>query len=128
MPRRARVVVALEGEVHLLDAVALGGRAELGLGAVRGAAEEDAVLGLHGGSPSGWTGAAARVRNLTETRDVHELHDARRGIRVLPRADPAQAHRAAAVAAVSIQFGTPGSAWRHHEPHRPVGPRARTCA
>ena len=51
MPRRARVVVALEGEVHLLDAVALGGRAERGLGALRGAAEEDAVFGLHGGPP-----------------------------------------------------------------------------
>ena len=49
-PASARVVVALEGEVHLLDAVALGGRAEGGLGALRGAAVEDAVLGLHGAS------------------------------------------------------------------------------
>ena len=48
----ARIVVTLEGEVHLVDAVALGGGAEAGLGAVRGAAVEDAVFGLHGGSPS----------------------------------------------------------------------------
>src|SRR5262249_42201498 len=47
---RARVAVALEGEVHLLDAVALGALAEGGLGALCGAAEEDALVGLHGGS------------------------------------------------------------------------------
>ena len=47
---RAGVVVALEGEVHLGHTVALRGCAERGLGAVRGAAEQDALLGLHGDS------------------------------------------------------------------------------
>src|SRR5262249_49847 len=43
----ASVVVALEGEVHLVDAVPLGDGSELGLAAVGGATEENAVLGLH---------------------------------------------------------------------------------
>ena len=47
----AGVVVALEGEVDLVDAVALGGGAEGSLGAVGGAAEEDAALGKHGRRP-----------------------------------------------------------------------------
>ena len=39
----AGIGVALEREVHFLDAVALGARAELGLGARRAAAEQDEV-------------------------------------------------------------------------------------
>src|SRR5262249_58377739 len=38
------------GEVDLLDAIALGTLPEGGLGALRGAAEEDALVGFHGGS------------------------------------------------------------------------------
>src|SRR5438132_8578938 len=45
------VAVTLEGEVHLVDAVALGGLAEGGFGALGRAAEEDAVLGKHGRRP-----------------------------------------------------------------------------
>ena len=44
----AGIGMSLEGEVHLVDAVALGGLAEGGFGALRSAAEENAVLWLHG--------------------------------------------------------------------------------
>src|SRR6185503_666836 len=43
-------IVALEGEVHLVDAVALGGGAERRLGTRRTAAEQDAVLAPHAGA------------------------------------------------------------------------------
>jgi hypothetical protein len=42
--------MAFEGEVDLVDAAALRRRTELRLRAVRGAAEKDAILGLHPGS------------------------------------------------------------------------------
>src|SRR5262249_49155093 len=44
---RARVVVALEGEVHLRNSLPPRGGAEPGPGAVRCAGEQDALLGLH---------------------------------------------------------------------------------
>src|SRR5262245_46322129 len=50
---RPSVAVTLEGEVHLLDAVPLRGLPERCLGALRGAAEEDAFFGLHGVSSGG---------------------------------------------------------------------------
>ena len=43
----ARLGVAVEREVHFLDAMALGAGAELGLGAGRGAAEQDVVGFVH---------------------------------------------------------------------------------
>ena len=43
----ADILVSVEGEVHFFDAVALGAGAELGLGAGRGAAEEDEVCFVH---------------------------------------------------------------------------------
>jgi hypothetical protein len=43
-----RIVVPLEREVHLFDAVALGGGSEGCLRATGGAAVEHAVVGLHG--------------------------------------------------------------------------------
>src|SRR5262249_43798598 len=46
-PATARRLVPLEGEVHLVDAMALRGRAERRLGAPRPAAEENAVLAPH---------------------------------------------------------------------------------
>jgi hypothetical protein len=39
--------VAIEGEIHFLDAVTLGAGAEVGLGAWRASAEENAVAWLH---------------------------------------------------------------------------------
>src|SRR4029077_16044711 len=47
------ITVSLEGEVPLLDAVALRGLAERCLGTLGGTAEEDAFLGLHGVSSGG---------------------------------------------------------------------------
>ena len=48
----ARDLVAVEREVHFLDAVALGARAELRLGARRAAAEENALVTVHCASPA----------------------------------------------------------------------------
>ncbi len=41
-------LVALEREVHFFDAMTLGARAELSLGARRPTAEQDAVARFHG--------------------------------------------------------------------------------
>ena len=47
MPRLRTILVTVEGEVHFLDAVALGAGAELGLGAGRAAAEQNEVGLVH---------------------------------------------------------------------------------
>src|SRR5690606_5295814 len=75
----ARVVVALEGEVHLLDAVALGGGAEGRLGAGGGPAVEHAVLGFHDDPPRG--GASLRAARAGRQRARRRgARDARRRV------------------------------------------------
>src|SRR5262249_44787891 len=83
------VAVALEGEVHLLDAVALRGLAECCLGALRGAAEEDAFFGLHGVSSGGAlfpipAAPSTRRSRTTTGREITRWRAARRA-RAAPR-------------------------------------------
>src|SRR5512134_1453888 len=75
---RPAVAMTLEGEVDLLDAVALGRRAELGLRPRGGPAEQDALLTLHRPSPLvtaqrvlGASSAGSSARTTARAVPVH---------------------------------------------------------